>query len=164
MWESKRAKWSKQWIRKLKDDKRKINADMGIIVSETLPKDIEHFSVGKDIVITNNLFAVGLATIFRNSLIDAKQQGLTIQQKESTMGDLFDYITNKTFIDRLKTIAESVHEDRQLMEAEIRSHETLWAKRETLHRKTVKQVCIIYGDIKTQVHSLPEVKLLELPE
>lgn len=164
LWESKRAKWSKKWIGKLKDDKRKVNADIGIIVSETLPKDIEHFSVDKDIVITNNLFAVGLATIFRNSLIDAKQQSLTIQQKESTMGGLFDYITNKTFIDKLKTIVESEHEMYQLIEKERRSHETLWAQRDKLHRKTVTQVCMIYGDIKAQVRSLPKVKLLELPE
>lgn len=165
LWESKRANWSDKWISKLKNDKRKVNADIGIIVSETLPKGVEYLSsVDKDLVIMNNLFAVGLATIFRNSLIETKQQMLTIQQKESTMGNLFNYITDKAFIDKLKTIVESVHEEHKLMEKEIRSHETLWATRETLHRKTVAQVCMIYGDIKAQVRGLPEIKLLELPE
>jgi len=164
LWESKRANWSKKWIGKLRDDKRRVKADFGILVSETLPKEVDYFSADQNLVITSELFAVGLATIFRNSLIDAKKQHLTLEQKESVMGSVFDYVTSNSFVEKLKTIVESEYELYQLIEKERRSHESLWSQRETLHKKAAKQACLIYGDIKAHVRGLPKVDLLELPE
>lgn len=42
LWESKRTKnWSDGWLVKLRDDQRTAKADIAIIVSQTLPKDVE---------------------------------------------------------------------------------------------------------------------------
>ena len=43
VWESKRTKaWSDGWLQKLKDDQRKLTAEIAVLVSEALPKDCEH--------------------------------------------------------------------------------------------------------------------------
>jgi len=41
VWESKRTKaWSDGWIAKLKDDQRKVHAELAVLVSEVLPKEV----------------------------------------------------------------------------------------------------------------------------
>ncbi|TKB90794.1 MAG: DUF2130 domain-containing protein, partial [Nitrospira sp.] len=46
LWESKRTKnWSDGWLVKLRDDQRTAKADIAIIVSQTLPKDVESFDL-----------------------------------------------------------------------------------------------------------------------
>ncbi len=44
LWESKRTKaWSDSWLTKLKGDQRAAHAELAIIVSQTMPKDVTHF-------------------------------------------------------------------------------------------------------------------------
>ncbi|MDQ2839441.1 MAG: DUF2130 domain-containing protein, partial [Acidobacteriota bacterium] len=44
LWESKRTKaWSDSWLAKLKSDQRAAHADLAVIVSQTMPKDVIHF-------------------------------------------------------------------------------------------------------------------------
>ena len=43
-WESKNTKaWSDGWVDKLKEDRLRVNASVSIIVSNVLPKEVEHF-------------------------------------------------------------------------------------------------------------------------
>jgi len=46
LWESKSTQhWSKDWLVKLRDDQRSAKADVAILVTRTLPKDVESFAV-----------------------------------------------------------------------------------------------------------------------
>ncbi len=46
LWESKRTKnWSDGWLAKLRDDQRTAKAEIAVIVSQVLPKDIETFGL-----------------------------------------------------------------------------------------------------------------------
>lgn len=43
-WESKNTKsWDDKWVNKLKEDRLRVNASLSIIISNVLPKEIEHF-------------------------------------------------------------------------------------------------------------------------
>ncbi|HSS99630.1 MAG TPA: DUF2130 domain-containing protein [Terriglobales bacterium] len=46
LWESKRTKnWSEGWLPKLRDDQREAKADIAVLVSHALPKDIDSFGL-----------------------------------------------------------------------------------------------------------------------
>ncbi|MGY4414936.1 hypothetical protein ACVWW4_006672 [Bradyrhizobium sp. LB7.1] len=54
LWESKRTKaWSDGWLGKLRDDQRRCGADVALIVSQTLPKHVEHFDLIDGIWVTH---------------------------------------------------------------------------------------------------------------
>jgi len=54
VWESKRTKaWSNGWIDKLKNDQRSMKADISVIVTEALPKEIQNFALKDGVWITN---------------------------------------------------------------------------------------------------------------
>ena len=62
IWESKRTKnWSDGWISKLKDDQRTAKADVAVIVTEVLPKDVRNFSFVDGVWVTNYASFHGLA-------------------------------------------------------------------------------------------------------
>jgi len=70
VWESKRTKtWSDEWSTKLKEDQRRMKAEIAVIVSEILPKDIINFGPKNGVYVTNFVSFLGLANILRKTLI-----------------------------------------------------------------------------------------------
>ena len=48
LWESKRTKnWSDGWLAKLREDQRAAKAEIALIVSQTLPKEVETFNLDR---------------------------------------------------------------------------------------------------------------------
>jgi len=46
LWETKSSKnWSEKWIQKLKDDQRQQSADVAIIVTKVMPKEVDNFGI-----------------------------------------------------------------------------------------------------------------------
>lgn len=65
--------FSEGWIEKLKTDMRSIHADIAIIVTQAMPKDMEHFGQKNGIWICKFQDAVSLAQMLRESLIKVHQ-------------------------------------------------------------------------------------------
>ena len=85
IWESKRTKgWSDGWIDKLKDDQREVKADIAVLMSIALPKEINGFSQVKGVWVTSLPLAMGLALALRVNLIEvasAKQSAVGKAEK-----------------------------------------------------------------------------------
>jgi hypothetical protein len=70
MWESKRSKtWSGGWVQKLRDDRRSATADIAVLVSQVLPKDMGNFGEQDGVWVTDYLPFIGLAAALREQLI-----------------------------------------------------------------------------------------------
>ena len=70
LWESKRTKnWSDGWLTKLREDQRTAKAEIAVIVSQVLPKDIESFDIVDGVWVTHPRAALPVATILRNTLL-----------------------------------------------------------------------------------------------
>lgn len=70
VWETKRAKnWSDKWIEKLKGDKSKGNADIAVLVTQSVPKDIDRFGNRDGIWICSFQDAKLVASLLRDSLV-----------------------------------------------------------------------------------------------
>jgi hypothetical protein len=59
LWESKRTKaWSDGWLAKLRDDQRRCGADVALIISQALPKHIEHFDLVDGVWVAHPRYAL----------------------------------------------------------------------------------------------------------
>ena len=67
LWESKRTKnWSDGWLAKLRDDQRTAKAEIAVLVSQVLPKDVEAFDLVDGVWVTHPRVALPVAIMLRH--------------------------------------------------------------------------------------------------
>jgi len=63
IWESKRTKnWSDGWLAKLREDQRAAKAEIAVIVSQSLPKEIEAFGLVENVWVTQTKTVLPVAS------------------------------------------------------------------------------------------------------
>ncbi|MBI3766380.1 MAG: DUF2130 domain-containing protein [Ignavibacteriales bacterium] len=165
IWESKRTKnWGGDWVQKLKDDQRNAKAEIAVIVSSALPKEVNGFGKYEGVWVTDFPTAIGLATALRLNLIDVAHASNALQGKNDKMELIYKYLLGTAFKQRVEAIVESFVSMKADLDAEKRSMEKIWAKRESQIERVIKNTAGMYGDLQGIIGSaLPEVKILELP-
>ena len=165
IWESKRTKnWANDWIQKLKDDQRAVKAEIAALVSLVLPKDIDRFGLSEGVWVSDFSSVVGLATALRVNLIDVAYASNALKGKSEKMELVYQYLSGPSFRQRVEAIVESFVSMKNDLNAEKRSMEKIWAKREGQINRVINSTAGMYGDLQGIIGSaLPEVKILELP-
>ena len=131
IWESKRTKnWSDGWISKLKDDQRTAKADVAVIVTEVLPKDVRNFSFVDGVWVTNYASFHGLALALRQKLTELAFTKSMAVSKDKKADILFHYLTGPEFRQRVEAIIEAFSDMKTELDKEQRLYERSWAKRE----------------------------------
>lgn len=164
LWESKRTKnWSDGWLVKLRDDQRTAKADIAIIVSQTLPKDVESFDLVDGIWVTNAKAVFSLAVALRHSLIElaSARQALDGQQTKTEM--VYQYLTGPRFRHRVEAIVEAFSSMQEDLDREKKAITKQWAKREEQIERVMQATVGMYGDLQAIAgKSLQEIEGLEL--
>lgn len=163
LWESKRTKnWSDSWLAKLRDDQRTAKADIAIIVSQTLPKDVESFDLVDGIWVTNAKSVFSLAVALRHSLIElaSARQALDGQQTKTEM--VYQYLTGPRFRHRVEAIVEAFSSMQEDLDREKKAITKQWAKREEQIERVMQATVGMYGDLQAIAgKSLQEIEGLE---
>jgi hypothetical protein len=149
LWESKRTKnWSDGWLVKLRDDQRTAKADIAIIVSQTLPKDVESFDLVDGIWVTNAKAVFSLAVALRHSLIElaSARQALDGQQTKTEM--VYQYLTGPRFRHRVEAIVEAFSSMQEDLDREKKAITKQWAKREEQIERVMQATVGMYGDLQ----------------
>lgn len=165
LWESKRTKaWSDSWINKLKDDLRKEGANLPVIVSDVMPKDINSNLGPKDGVwITTFSLVIPLAILLRKTLLDSMREKVISQNRQSKATELYDYITGHEFAQQVETMVEAYLEMKNQIARERTLYERQWAQREMQVNRLLSGVAVIYGSMQGIAGTaLPQIKTLEL--
>ena len=164
LWESKRTKnWSDGWLVKLRDDQRTAKADIAIIVSQTLPKDVESFDLVDGIWVTNAKSVFSLAVALRHSLIElaSARQALDGQQTKTEM--VYQYLTGPRFRHRVEAIVEAFSSMQEDLDREKKAITKQWAKREEQIERVMQATVGMYGDLQGIAgKSIQEIDGLEL--
>jgi hypothetical protein len=165
LWETKRTKnWSDSWIQKLKDDQRAAKADVAVLVSIVMPKGVNHIGNIDGVWIADFETFAGLATVLRTSIIQVAQTKITASGRGQKMELVYDYLSGQEFRHRVEAIVEPFVAMREDLDAERRSMEKVWSKREKQIQRVVKNMSGMYGDLQGIVGAnLPELKILQLP-
>ena len=164
LWETKRAKWSPSWIAKLREDTRKEDASVAVLVSINLPANIDNFKQERGIIICSYHYALPLAGVLRRSILQIAVAKQTAESKDENLEMLYQYLQSEAFRHRFEAFAEGIVQMQDDLESEKRSIERVWKKRETQIRKTLINASRMYGELQgTMGNALPDIKTLSLP-
>ncbi|HSU55243.1 MAG TPA: DUF2130 domain-containing protein [Candidatus Dormibacteraeota bacterium] len=154
LWECKRTKnWSDTWLAKLREDQRRAQADVAIIVSHALPAELRSFDLVEGIWITHPQFAIPLAVALRHLLIQLSAVR-TIGPSSATAGErLYRYITRSDFRRHMERIAEQFATMKTELERERTAVTRTWARREAQIQKAVESTAALYAQLQCTAES-----------
>lgn len=168
LWEIKRTKnWTDGWIPKLKEDLRNGKANIPIIVTEVLPKDINEDICAVDGVwICKPGMAIILATLLRKSLLDAGLQKALAENRGTKADALYSFVTSHEFVQQIEAMVETYQEMTQQVQKERVAYERLWSQREKQAQRLLLGTANIIGSMQGHIGqgSMPKIKGLELIE
>jgi hypothetical protein len=165
LWESKRTKaWSDGWLGKLREDQRRCGADVALIISQALPKHVEHFDLVDGVWIAHPRFAVPVAIALRQGLIDVSSSRLVQQGQQTKMEQVYNYLTGTKFRQRVEAVVEKFNDMREDLDKERKFMGRQWAKRETQILAVIDSTVGMVGDLQAIAgKAMPEIPSLEMP-
>jgi hypothetical protein len=165
LWETKRTRtWSDGWLSKLKGDLRAAKADLALIVSHALPKDIETFGQMEGVWITGPKCAMPVAMSLRESLVLMNGVRAAGEGQQTKSALMYDYLTGPRFRHRIEAVVEKFSEMQDDLASERKATMKRWAKREQQLHTVLDSTAGLYGDLQGIAgRSMLEIEALEAP-
>ena len=165
-YESKRTKdFQAGWIEKFKADMRDKEADVGVLVTEAMPADMERMGLRDGVWVCSFAEFKGLCAVLRESVVQINKVALSQEGKGDKMSLLYDFLTSNTFRMQVEAIVEGFSQMKNDLETEKRSMQRIWKQREKQIDKVVTNTIDMYGSIKGIAGSaVQSVKALELDQ
>ncbi|GAA7652902.1 DUF2130 domain-containing protein [Helicobacter pylori] len=163
-YESKRTKeFQKAWVEKLKNDMREIGADVGVIVSEALPKEMERMGLFEGVWVCSFEEFKGLSAVLREGVIQVSLAKKSQENKGDKVDLLYHYLTSSEFSMQVNAVIEGFEQLRADLESEKRAMARIWKSREKQIDKVFEGTINMYGSIKGIAgNAIGQVKALEL--
>ena len=163
-YESKRTKgFQEGWMEKFKTDIRERGADIGVLVTESMPADMERMGLRDGIWVCSFEEFRGLCVVLRESVIRLSNAVATQENKGDKMGMIYDYLTGNEFRLQVEAIVEGFTQMQVDLEAEKRAMQGIWKKREKQIEKVLLNTTHMYSSVRGIAGSAVQpVQLLEL--
>ena len=164
LWESKRTRnWSQGWLGKLRDDLRTANADIPVIVTQAMPKEVDGFDVLDGVWVCAPKYALALATLLREGLLRAH----AVRQAQTGMATkaelIYAYLIGKQFRHRIEAVVESFTSLQSDLDLEKKAITRAWAKRSAQIENALTATAGLFGDIQGVGGSaIPEIEALSM--
>jgi len=149
IWESKRTKnWSDGWLAKLREDQRTAKAEIAVIVSQTLPKEVETFDLVEGVWVTHPRAALPVALSLRQSLIEIAAARQASEGQQTKMELVYQYLTGPRFRQRVQAIVEAFSSMQEDLDKEKKVIMKQWAKRDEQIERVMQATVGMYGDLQ----------------
>lgn len=149
IFESKRTKnFEADWIEKLKSDMRSQGADVAVLVTQALPKDLERFGEKDGVWVCSFAEARPLVQVLRDGIIRVSTALKSQENKGDKMHLLYNYLTSPEFLSQWQAVREVFRNMKQLIEDERRAMEKIWRNREKQLDKALLNSDYIMGSIE----------------
>lgn len=149
IYESKRTtNFAIDWIEKLKADMRSQNADIAVIVTRTMPKEMDCFGIKDGVWICNFSEVKALAAVLRDGIIRVFNTAKSNENRGDKMHLLYDYLTSNEFAEQWKAIREGFMAMKISIQKERDAMEKLWKSREKQLEKVLLNAAHIRGSIE----------------
>ena len=160
LWESKRTRnWSEGWLEKLRNDQRAAKADVAILISQALPKEIETFDVREGVWVTGPRTALAVANLLRTSILQVHQTRLAGEGLQGKAELVYQYLTGPHFRHRVSAIREAFDAMQDDLDRERKVIQKQWAKRQAQIDRMVAGMTGMYGDLQGIAGAqLPEIE------
>jgi hypothetical protein len=149
IYESKRTNnFATDWIEKLKADMRSTGADVAVIVTQAMPKDMDGFGEKNGVWICQFTEARAMIALLRDSIIRVYSAGKSQQNRGDKMHLLYDYLTGNEFAEQWKAVREGFMSMKLSIQRERDAMEKLWKAREKQLEKVLLNAAHIRGSIE----------------
>ena len=149
LWESKRTKnWSDGWLSKLRKDQHTAKAEIAIIVSQALPKDLETFDQVDGVWVTHPRTAIPVATTLRHALIEVASARQASEGQQTKAEMVYQYLTGPRFRQRVQAIVEAFSSMQDDLDKEKKAITKQWAKRTEQIDRVMQSTVGMYGDLQ----------------
>ncbi len=164
-YESKRTKeFHANWIEKLKGDMRESAADVGVIVTEAMPGDMDRLGIRNGVWICSFEEFKGLSVILREMVVRMKQAVDAQENKGEKMEMMYHFLTSNEFKLYIEGIVEGFTQMQDDLQKERSAMMRIWKQREKQLQKVLENTAAMFGSIKGIAGStLPDISVLELP-
>ena len=163
LWETKRTKtWSNNWLPKLREDSRKINASESILVTQVLPNGVKSFDRKDNVWVANYEYAIQTARYVRFLIMNIAAAKSSASHKDEELKAIYDYITSETFKHKFQAHQEGIEALRNDLISEKKLTEIRWKKREIQIERLDKNSSHMYAELQGIVPELPDIEIKEL--
>jgi hypothetical protein len=164
LWESKRTKnWSDGWLVKLREDQRAAKAEIAVLVTQALPRDMETFDLVDGVWVTPPRTALPVAMALRQMLSEVALARQSTEGQQTKMEMVYQYLTGPRFRQRVQAIVEAFTSMREDLDKEKKAIMKQWAKREEQTDRVLQATVGMYGDLQGIAgKSLQEIEGLEM--
>jgi hypothetical protein len=164
LWESKRTRnWSDTWLVKLREDQRAAKAEIAVIVSHALPKNVDTFDVIDGVWVAHPRAAIPVATILRQSLLDVALARSATEGQQTKTEMVYQYLTGPRFRHRVEAIVEAFSTMQTDLDRERKAIMKQWARREVQIERVMQATVGMYGDLQGIAgKTLQEIEGLDL--
>jgi hypothetical protein len=149
IFESKRTEhFSVEWIEKLKADMRSQGADIAVLVTKSMPKDVKQFGQKEGVWICSFQEVAALVQVLRDGILRVYQANKNQENKGDKMHLLYDYLTSNEFAEQWKAIREGFMQMKLSIQRERDAMEKLWKAREKQLEKVLINAAHVRGSIE----------------
>jgi len=149
IYESKRTtSFASDWIEKLKVDMRNHGAEIAVIVTKAMPKDMDCFGIKDGVWICSFGEVKALAAVLRDGVIRVFNAAKNQENKGDKMHLLYDYLTSTEFAEQWKAIREGFMSMKLSIQKERDTMERLWKAREKQLEKVLLNAAHVRGSIE----------------
>jgi hypothetical protein len=164
-YESKRTKdFQGSWIEKFKADMREKGSDIGVLVTEAMPSDMQRMGMRDGVWVCSYEEFKGLCNVLRESLIQVSTALGSQVNKGDKMQMLYDFLTSNSFKMQVEAIVEGFTSMKNALESEKRAMQRIWKEREKQIEKVINNTIDMHASIRGIAgNAIQAVKALELP-
>jgi hypothetical protein len=164
LWESKNTKnWSDQWLSKAIDDQQSAKTSCACIVSQAVPKSIQHFGEMNGVWVASWSCARSVATVLRRVLVETTQARIASAGQDCKKEQVYNYLSGPEFRNRIRGLVEPYIEMQADLEAEKRALNTRWNKRQKQLDRALASTTGLYGDLQGIIgNGLKEIEGMDL--
>ena len=149
IYESKRTNaFSVEWIEKLKADMRSRGADIAVIVTKAMPKEMDCFGIKDGVWICSFSEVKALAGVLWDGVIRVFNTSKSNENKGDKMHLLYSYLTSNEFAEQWKAIREGFMSMKLSIQKERDAMERLWKAREKQLEKVLLNAAHVRGSIE----------------
>lgn len=162
-YESKRTKtWSNDWISKFKQDNINTKADVLVLVTNALPKDIQRYGIIDGVWVCGFNDVKELSLVLRYGLLKVQSVAIKQHGKENKMELLYNYLTSEEFKNVFESIISGFRAIQESHNSEKLKMQRLWKEREKMLERVLSNSVDFYGSIKGIAgSSVPEIDSLQ---
>lgn len=149
IFESKRTKdFANDWIEKLKADMRSQGADVAVIVTQALPKEMDRFGEKDGVWICTFTEVKPVVHMLRDGIIKVSNAAKSQENRGDKMHLLYDYLTSREFAEQWQAIREGFMSMKLSIQKERDAMEKLWKQREKQLEKVLLNAAHVRGSIE----------------